>query len=199
MLFRWTGSLNYWTYTWCIFNMQEAVFGKILTFLFAVVLFLQGNPFTFSIGLFKCITFGKKVSWRYFVPECDGCRCQLQSQSVHYLKMKCVKITYTLKEPHKFWEAMEMDLLVVCRCYTAVAHVPGAKFIHLMEKCACPTSIPIYKMCKRKGKRFPIGYHYWGILLYCSLLVNYWDKWLQEVLLNLFSCSPCSITFHSKG
>lgn len=53
---------------------------------------------------------------------------------------------------------MEMDLLIVGRGYTAVAQVPRAKFIHLMEKCACPTSISIYKMCKRKGKRLPIGY-----------------------------------------
>ena len=71
---------------------------------------------------------------------------------------------------------MEMDLFfVVCRYLAAVAPVPGAKFIHLMEKCACPTSLPIYKMCKRKGEMLPIGYCYGGILLYCSLLVNYWD------------------------
>ena len=72
--------------------------------------------------------------------------------------MECEKITFTPKKAHKFWEAMEMDLLIVRRGYTAVAQVPRAKFIHLMEKCACPTNISIYKMCKRKGKRLPIGY-----------------------------------------
>lgn len=73
--------------------------------------------------------------------------------------MECEKITFILKEAHTFGEAMEMDLfIVVCRCAAAVAHVPAAKFIHLMEKCACPTSFPIYKMCKRKGRMLPIGY-----------------------------------------
>lgn len=73
--------------------------------------------------------------------------------------MECEKITFILKEAHKIWEAMEMDLLIaVCRCCGAVDDVPGTKFIHLMEKRACPTSILIYKMCKRKGKKLPIWY-----------------------------------------
>lgn len=73
--------------------------------------------------------------------------------------MEHEKIALILKEAHKFWEALEMDLFIaVWRFYAAVAYVPGAKFILLMEKCACPTSIPIYKMCKRKDKMLPIGY-----------------------------------------
>lgn len=38
--------------------MKEAVFGEILTFLFAMVFFLQWNPFTLSISLFNYVKFG---------------------------------------------------------------------------------------------------------------------------------------------
>lgn len=159
------------------------------------------EPFHFYIRLFNFIKFGK-----YLEKKLAG--------NTSYQKVMDVGVSFRgnlvitsrwtvkrFKEAHKFWEATEMDLfIVVCRCYAAVAHVPGAKFIHLMEKCACPTSLLIYKMCKRKGKYWRASNRILVLrnTVYCSLLVNYWDKWLQEVLPNLFSCSPCRITFHSK-
>lgn len=45
----------------------------------------------------------------------------------------------------------------------------------------------------------PIGYWYRGILLYCSLLVNYWDKWLQEALSNLFFAAHAALHFTPKS
>lgn len=124
------------------------------------------EPFHFfpPIGLFNFTKFGNYLETKLAI---DASYQNVMDVGVsfranlvtYFFKMEREKIIFILKEAHKFWEATEMDLfIVVCRCYAAVAHVPGAKFIHLMEKCACPTSVPIYKMCKRKGKMLPIGY-----------------------------------------
>lgn len=125
----------------------------VIFFFFFVV-----EPFHFSIKLFNFIKFGNQLE-RKLAGDASYQNVMDVGANFRANVVTTSRWTFNLKEAHKFWEAVEMDpFIVVCRCYAAVAHVPGARFIHLMEKCACPTSLPIYKMCKRKGKMLPIGY-----------------------------------------
>lgn len=131
--------------------MQWGVPGKSFP---PVVATYFGDFFHFPL---QCLIYivqknAQRVIWRCFLSVCDGWKHCLQSQSGHCLKMDHGKIIFTLKEPHKFWKAMEMDLFIVCRCYAAVAHVQGVKFVRLMEKCASLTSIP--SIHSGRGRRF---------------------------------------------
>lgn len=136
---------------------KKKVSSEIRTSPFAMYSFCDGTLSLFPpISLFNFTKFGNYLETKLAIDasyqNVMGVGVSFRASLVTYFfKMEREKIISILKEAHKFWEAMEMDLfIVVCRCCAAVAHVPGAKFIHLMEKCACPTSVPIYKMCKRK-------------------------------------------------
>lgn len=72
-----------------------------------------------------------KDSWRCFLSECGKFGAQDQSNEPQNAMWKTY--FYPKRDPQVLGNDGSRSF-IVCRCYFAISHVPGVKFIHLMEK-----------------------------------------------------------------